>query len=309
MLEEKSEDVHNTIFDDVFHTMAQKMPFLLIPLINEVFKTDYLETEKFVQYRNEHQEVFGKVITDSIIAIRNKTYHIECQSNEDYTMALRMVEYDFAIALEQAVKKGHFYEMDFPSSCVLYLRTKSNTPETLAIKVNFPNGNSCVYETPIIKVSNYSKEEIFRKHLLFLLPYYIMRYEESFHEIAEDANKLHALLEEYSQIRLQLEYQLLESEKAAVYADLIKLITKISDYMLRQQDSLRKEVHAIMGGQILELHSEKMLRLGREEGREAGREEERLNSILQILRNGTEEDARKFLNATEEEIQRAKENI
>ena len=31
----------NTIFDDVFRTIAQKIPDLLIPLINEVFGTDY----------------------------------------------------------------------------------------------------------------------------------------------------------------------------------------------------------------------------------------------------------------------------
>lgn len=40
---------HNTIFDDVFRTMIQKMPKLLIPLINEVFHTDYSENESFKQ--------------------------------------------------------------------------------------------------------------------------------------------------------------------------------------------------------------------------------------------------------------------
>ena len=48
--------VHNTIFDDVFRTMVQKMPKLLIPLINEVFQTDYSEDEAFEQLRNEHEE-------------------------------------------------------------------------------------------------------------------------------------------------------------------------------------------------------------------------------------------------------------
>ena len=32
---------NNTIFDDVFRTMLEKMPELVIPLINEVFGTDY----------------------------------------------------------------------------------------------------------------------------------------------------------------------------------------------------------------------------------------------------------------------------
>ena len=33
---ETTREVHGTIFDDVFRTIAQKMPYLLIPLINEV---------------------------------------------------------------------------------------------------------------------------------------------------------------------------------------------------------------------------------------------------------------------------------
>ena len=67
---------NNTIFDDVFRTMVQKMPQLLIPLINEVFHTDYSENESFKQLRNEYEEDGGKIITDSIIIIRNKYYTI-----------------------------------------------------------------------------------------------------------------------------------------------------------------------------------------------------------------------------------------
>ena len=72
----------NTVFDDVFRTIAQKMPFLLIPLINEVFGTAYAEDQKFLQLRNEHYEKFGKIVTDSIIQIEGHLYHIECQSKK-----------------------------------------------------------------------------------------------------------------------------------------------------------------------------------------------------------------------------------
>ena len=37
-------------------------------------------------------------ITDSAIRIRGSLYHLECQSNPDGSMVLRMVEYDFHIA-------------------------------------------------------------------------------------------------------------------------------------------------------------------------------------------------------------------
>ena len=55
---EKNTTEHSTIFDDVFRTIAQKMPQLLIPLINEVFHTSYSYEDHFVQLRNEHYEKF-----------------------------------------------------------------------------------------------------------------------------------------------------------------------------------------------------------------------------------------------------------
>ena len=62
--EEKAD--RSTIFDDVFRTIAQKMPQLLIPLINEVFHTNYSEDTDFEQLRNEHYEKYGKIITESV---------------------------------------------------------------------------------------------------------------------------------------------------------------------------------------------------------------------------------------------------
>lgn len=49
-------------FDRTFRTMAEKMPELLIPLINEVFGTDYPLDEEVVQLRNEHAVVKEKGI-------------------------------------------------------------------------------------------------------------------------------------------------------------------------------------------------------------------------------------------------------
>ena len=95
---------NNTIFDDVFRTMVEKMTYLVVPLINEVFHTVYPEDVKIVQLRNEHQLEDGEIITDSCLRIGDMLYHIECQSLDDETMAVRMVEYDFAIALEHRKK-------------------------------------------------------------------------------------------------------------------------------------------------------------------------------------------------------------
>ena len=97
---------NNTIFDDVFRTMVEKMTYLLVPLINEVFHTSYPEDVEIVHLRNEHQLENGELITDARLLIGDNVYHIECQSTNDTTMSIRMFEYDLAIALENRRKIG-----------------------------------------------------------------------------------------------------------------------------------------------------------------------------------------------------------
>ena len=74
--------MNNTIFDDIFRTMIEKMPYLAVPLINEVFHTSYPQDVPIVQLRTEHQQENGDIITDSCLKIGGKLYHIECQSEE-----------------------------------------------------------------------------------------------------------------------------------------------------------------------------------------------------------------------------------
>lgn len=147
----------NTIFDDVFRTMMEKMTFLVVPLINDVFHTSYPADVEIVQLRNEYQRVDGEIIMDSRLLIGNRIYHIECQSTDDRTMAVRMIEYDFATAVEFARKQGRRYRMEFPRSCVLYLRNSRNTPDFLEVDVVFPDGGCHLYRVPAIKVENYTK--------------------------------------------------------------------------------------------------------------------------------------------------------
>ena len=84
-----------------------------------------------------------------------------------------------------------------------------------------------------------------------------------------------------------------KAERSEVHAALMKLAQEIASHMLKKQPRTKKEVRNIMGGKILELHSEKMIkkgkREGRKEGREAGRKEGRKegreSTALNMLRD------------------------
>ena len=250
--------MNNTIFDDVFRTMIEKMPYLAVPLINEVFHTSYPENVPIVQLRNEHQQENGEIITDSCLKIAGKLYHIECQSVDDTTMAIRMIEYDFSIAIENAQKQGCKYRMDFPKSCVLYLRSGKNTPDFLEIEMVLSDENIVHYRVPTMKLETYTRDSIFEKNLLMLLPFYIMRYEKKGHDLNNNPQLFQILLNEYEEIRINLERELTETGRSELYTDLTKLIVKIADYIFRKEDVVRKGIGEIMGGKVLELESERL---------------------------------------------------
>ena len=283
--------MNNTIFDDVFRTMIEKMPYLAVPLINEVFHTSYPEDVKIVQLRNEHQQEDGEIITDSCLLIGKKMYHIECQSTDDTTMVIRMIEYDFAIGIEHAEKQGRRYRIEFPKSCVLFLRSSGNTPDYLEVDVVFPDGNIYVYSIPTIKMSDYTKDSIFEKNLLMLLPFYIMRYEKKGHDLNNNPELFQILLNEYEEIRINLEKELTETGtgRSELYTDLTKLIVKIADYIFRKEEDVRKGIGEIMGGKVLELESERLKAEGEAIGQARGEAigqiqgENRLGSLISRL--------------------------
>ena len=218
---------NTTIFDDVFRTMMEKIPYLAIPLINEVFHTSYAEDAKIIPLHNEYHGEGGEIITDTVLLLGDKIYHLECQSTDDVTMAIRMIEYDLAIAIERAEKQERRYQVKLPESCVLYLRSNRNIPDYLEVELTFPDEKSCIYQVPTVKMEDYTKDLIFEKNLLVLLPFYVMRYEKSVQELEENPEKLRQLLAEYEEIRKQLELARKQSERSELYFNLNQLIVRI----------------------------------------------------------------------------------
>ena len=51
-----------------------------------------------------------------------------------------------------------------------------------------------------------------------------------------------------------------------VYHDLIELIERIAEYIFVEEDSVKEGIGDIMGGKVLELQSDKLIKKGREEG-------------------------------------------
>ena len=96
-------------------------------------------------------------------------------------MLIRLFEYDSQIALDDGEIKGNELTVNFPHSGVLFLRSNKNTPNEMLVNIVTPGGN-VRYKIPVMKIQNYTLDDVFRKKLYFLLPFYIFTHEARFAE-------------------------------------------------------------------------------------------------------------------------------
>ena len=309
-----------TPFDDTFRTECVRMTEWMIPLINEVYGTTYNEYSMIKLHENEqmlltavdandlNQKGIPRKITDMTIEIEDCLYHLECQSDEDGTMLIRVVEYDLCIAARTAAydKKKDTLTIRVPRSAVVFLRRdKSKAPMT----VIYDFGDSKTQLTiPTISVQKYSMEEIFQKKLYCLIPFYFMRYERLFEQgyglecepIRTDLKRINEMLYELS----------ISGEMPEIYVrDLVELTQTVLKQITRKlNDDERERIVKSMGGRVLEMESDRILERGRQEGRIEGIQEIILRAIDSLRENYSSDEVpiqlKKLFGLTDEEAAR-----
>lgn len=203
--------------------------------------------------------------------------------------------YDFAIGLEDAKMENGIYRMYFPHSCVIYLRGKGRK-DNLTLEIIMPDGQTLKYSLPAVYVEKYTRDTIFQKKLFLLLPYYIMRYEKQKEILDQDEEKLKILLDEYADIQRKLHESLQNQDMEEYYTDMVSFITKVSDYIFRDSEKTKKGLEKTMGGEVLELESEKLIRKGRQQGIQQGMQQgiqtNTAETVIRMRNTGkfTEED-------------------
>ena len=106
-----------------------------------------------------------------------------------------------------------------------------------------------------------------RRKLLILLPYHILRYEHFLKHNGTNSKKVKHLLDDFREINRKLEETSEKEQKSHLYMDMIVLIEEIADYIIPEDNEIRKGLGEIMGGKILKLRSEELLEQGEAKGR------------------------------------------
>lgn len=250
----------NTPYDDSFRTLLTDCKRLVVPLVNEMFGENWSESESVELFQNEAFVTAGadtKRITDSNFTIgKSRRYHIECQSNPDGTMTVRVFEYASQIAITTAESDISKTVFTMPSSGILYLRCNENTPDYHIIEVHTPGGNVS-YKVPIIKIKDYTLEELLEKRLFFLIPFYFFNY--SLDELEKNHEKIEEMKQTYMNLWNKLETcvqqgVITEFEKTSIKA----MCDKVAQSLAKNYENVKEGVEGIMGGNILDYEAKRI---------------------------------------------------
>ncbi len=292
-------------YDNVFKTMKSKHKRLFISVINETFGKNYsmdakIETLPSEGYLTESETTDGsknieEQISDFVIKIGNEIYLLECQSYDDGSMAIRIAEYAFIVARQFAVWDIGHATIPMPRFSVIYVKRTEKTPKITTITFTFPDGQEVNYESVNVILEEFTKEYIVEKRLFPYIPFYIARYENdiisenSIENAVEDLNYFRNEM-----VRLHKEGELTDDE----IVDLMGFVNTIITHIANGNKNEERLVN-IMGGTVIEMESEKLIRKGRLQGRLEGVQD----SVLKLLRKGLSVlEVANLLELSEEEV-------
>ncbi len=283
------------IYDGAFRTILNDCRKLIIPVINEIFREEYTGEERIEFLPNEHfldqqDEADKERITDTnfrVIGKITKKYHLECESSlPDGKITIRLFEYDAQIALDEGEVTEETLTVTFPNTAVLYLRNYKKTPDKMKYVIVTPGG-TVKYDIPLMKVQNYTLDDIFEKRLLLLIPFYIFSHEKNFPEYNSNEQKLEKLKSEYRYILERLD----ELEQQGVIGafdkrTIIELSSDVVKEIAQKYGNVQKGVGDIMGGALIETEARTILNQGIKQGKTQGISETKKQTALRMLKMG-----------------------
>lgn len=203
-------------------------------------------------------------------------------TNRMQRMTIRLFEYDAQIALDEGEVINEILTVTFPNTAVLYLRNYKKTPDKMRYVIKTPGG-TVEYDVPIMKMQEYTLEEIFSKGLLLLIPFYIFSHEKNFKVYNSNEQRLAELKAEYRSILERLDK--LEQEGIIGAFDkrtIIELSGDVIREIAQKYENVQKGIGGMMSGALLETEARTILNRGKDEGRNQTKKE----TALRMLQDG-----------------------
>ena len=248
---------------------------LLLSFLQEVMHVRFPEGSK-IRYLSERSAWFNPITRlleqregDTFLKVvdpneRALMYvHIECQTSYDKTISVRSLRY----SLDDSVKvifddKGGAEDKDMapvgelPAVIVIQIRDSTKMPTSVAFMLHHSGCESrdtlVPIINPVVRMADYSLEQLCTKNLLVLLPFWFVHYEKEFKKDVLSKEVINQIREDYRQIRKKLALLVKRNEVSIMDAHKVEnALTQVFLKMAKNHLSELKEVLNQMHGVYL----------------------------------------------------------
>lgn len=168
--------------DQMMKVLFKLSKRVMVNLLNALFNEDYDYTKVSIEYSNSEfvDDDFDRLYGDIFITVRTEnksfSYHIEFQTLNDNSMAIRMFRYGFEKAVERAGDStNEEITLYYPKQLVIFLEENKNVKDELYFKLRLPDGQEIRFGVPVLKYWEYSAEDLKDKKMYALLPLQVFK--------------------------------------------------------------------------------------------------------------------------------------
>jgi len=167
------------IFDLILKRLLRLSSPSVIQFINGLFGTEH-PLDSTVEYPNTESvsRKLRRLMSDMVVIIGGiHAYHLEAEIKSDESIVIRVFEYGFAqgLSTKSASDGGERITIKFPNARIIYWETTKRTPDEVVLSLEFPNGRSYDYVVKTFKFLDHGIEELEKKQLVILLPFYVLK--------------------------------------------------------------------------------------------------------------------------------------
>ena len=299
------------LFDLMFKYILQEAsPQAKIHFINGLFGKNFppnthvtLPNTESIQLQGEKLE---HILSDFIILVSEEPFLIEVQIQDDANIALRIFEYSFAYSKRQksVSKDGALITMRLPERMLLHWEPTVHTQDTVTFRLEQHDGTYSEYETPVYKVTEQSLDELERKGLALLLPFYLVKYRQEVKRNVDNSSRRRVIADEVEAITVMAEAMLKRAcaagtltEKDSImvmerivqmHSELYGRYREFQEEQMRLQNRLRTQWQDYWERGIQE-GVQKGIQQGRQEGVQEGIQQGRQEGVQEGIQRGKQE--------------------
>lgn len=152
--------------DQIVKSLFEVSSKAMIGVINECFGKDYNPESVTIERLDPNfikENLNYEIIkADIVLKINGTKYHIEFQTLNDSGMEIRLFEYGFYLAKQDAIVEEGMMTIRIPNQAVIFIEENSNIRDQ-RMRIIFPSGEEIIYDVETLRFWKYSIPELREK--------------------------------------------------------------------------------------------------------------------------------------------------